>query len=82
MTDTIRKLDYYKITVPHKAGEGAKVLGPLGEAGINLLAFTGFPEGRRAQLDFIPEDSKAFEQAAKKAKIKIGKKKPCFLIPG
>ena len=82
MADTIRKVEYYKITVPDRAGEGAKVLGPLWEAGVNLLAFTGFPEGKRAQLDFIPENSKAFEQVAKNAKVKIGKKKTCFLIQG
>ncbi|EQB62435.1 MAG: hypothetical protein RBG1_1C00001G0014 [candidate division Zixibacteria bacterium RBG-1] len=32
-------MEYYKTTVPDRAGEGAKVLGPLWEAGVNLPAF-------------------------------------------
>jgi hypothetical protein len=27
----------------------------MADAGVNLLAFSGFPEGRGAQLDVIPE---------------------------
>ena len=80
--ETVRKADYYKITIPHKTGEGAKAVGAIKNAGINLLAFTGFPAGKRSQIDFIPEDSAAFEHAAKRAKLKIGKKKPCFVIQG
>jgi hypothetical protein len=51
--------------------EDARVLNALKEAGVNLLAFSGFPEGRRTQLDFFPADSAAFKQVAKKAKWKI-----------
>jgi hypothetical protein len=68
--------------VPDKPGEGAKVVGALADAGINLLAFTGFPRGRRAQIDFIPEDTAAFKTAAKSAKLKLGPKKTGFLVQG
>jgi hypothetical protein len=51
-------------------------------AGVNLLAFSGFPKGRRAQLDFIPADSAAFKAAAKKNKLKLVGPKKGFLIQG
>ena len=57
--ETIRKVDYFAVDVANKPGEGARLLGALRDAGVNLLAFTGFPKGRRAQIDFLPEDSAA-----------------------
>ncbi len=54
----------------------------LQEEGINLLAFAAFPQGRRAQLDFIPVDQAAFKAAAKKAKIKLVGPKTGFVIQG
>ncbi|MBI3894763.1 MAG: hypothetical protein HY313_02415 [Acidobacteria bacterium] len=46
------------------------------------MACTGFPSGRRAQLDFIPEDPQGFLQAARKARLKLSAKKAGFLIQG
>jgi hypothetical protein len=80
--DSIRKLDYFSMETPHKVGEGARLLGALRDAGVNLVAFTGFPRGRRAQVDFIPEDSAQFRQAARKLKIKLGPRKAVFLAQG
>jgi len=82
MTDMIRRVDYYYIDTPNKPGEAARVLSTLKDAGINLLAFTGFPKGRRAQLDFIPADTAAFVRVAKRAKWKLSAKKSGFLIQG
>lgn len=82
MADTIRRVDYFYIEVPDKPGEGARALSALQEAGINLLAYSGFPQGRRAQLDFVPEDPAAFRQAAKKAGWKLTGPKRAFLIQG
>lgn len=82
MADSIRKVDYYKVLIPNGKGEGARVLSAFGDEGVNFLAFTGFPRGRRAQLDFVPEDAAAFRRAAKRAGIKIAGKKTCFLIQG
>lgn len=82
MADTIRLVEYFYITAPNKAGEGARVLTALTDAGVNLLAFSGFPEGRRAQLDFIPADPAAFKQAAKRAKWKVVGPKRGFLMQG
>ena len=82
MAETVRKVDYFYIETANKPGEGAKVLGALRDAGVNLLAFTGFPSGRKAQVDFIPQDTVAFRVAAKKAGLKLSPKKTGFLIQG
>lgn len=82
MPDTIRTVDYFYMLVPQKPGEGANILRALKEAGVNLLAFSGFPEGRRAQLDFIPADAAAFKHVAKANKWKIVGPKRGFLIQG
>jgi len=82
MADTIRVVEYFYVTAPNKPGEGARALNTLKEAGVNLLAFSGFPEGRRAQLDFIPADPAAFKQVAKRAKWKVVGPKRGFLVQG
>ncbi|HYZ89900.1 MAG TPA: hypothetical protein VE620_11435 [Myxococcales bacterium] len=80
MPDTIRKVDYYYITATDKAGEGARVLGALRDAGVNLLALHAFPSARRSQIDVVPADSAGFVNAAKAAGVKISKPKTVFLI--
>lgn len=82
MAETIKKVFYYAKDVANRPGEGAKILGALADEGVNLLAFTGFPKGRKAQIDFIPEDSAAFTAAAKRAGIKVKPKKMGFLVQG
>jgi len=82
MADTVRQVDYFYVQVPHRAGEAAKALRALKDAGVNLLAFSGFPEGRRAQLDFIPADAAAFKRVAKANKWKVVGPKHGFLIQG
>jgi hypothetical protein len=82
MADTIRRADYFYIETPNRPGEAARALKTLKDAGINLLAFSGFPKGRRAQLDFVPADSGALVNAAKRAGWKLSTKKIGFLIQG
>jgi hypothetical protein len=82
MAETIQLVDYFYIEAPDKPGEGARVLALFKGAGVNLLAFSGFPKGRRAQLDFIPADPAAFKAAAKKNKLKLVGPKKGFLIQG
>lgn len=82
MAETIRQVTYYKVMVPNRTGEGARLLGALHNAGLNLLAFSGFPAGKKAQFDFIPDDAASFERAAARAGIKTGAKKTVFLIQG
>ncbi|MBI4587617.1 MAG: hypothetical protein HY725_02160 [Candidatus Rokubacteria bacterium] len=80
--DTVRPVEYFYVVVPDKPGEGARALDALREAGVNLLAYSGFPAGKRAQLDFVPEDSAAFKQVARQAKWKVKGPKRAFLIQG
>ena len=82
MADRIRKADYYSIQVFNRRGEGMRLLKGLRENGVNLLAFTGFPNGRKAQVDFIPEKPVALRRAAKNMKINLGKRKTVFLLQG
>ncbi len=82
MADSIRKADYFKVIVTNRTGEGARVLAALRDEGVDLLAFTGFPRGRRVQLDFVPKNADRFRKAAKRTGLKIAGKKSCFLIQG
>jgi len=82
MADTVRLVEYFYVTAPDKPGEAARALNTLRHAGVNLLAFSGFPQGRRAQLDFIPADPAAFKQAAKKANWKVVGPRRGFLVHG
>ena len=82
MSDRVRKVDYFYVTVSDKPGEAAKVLAGLAAHGVNLLAFSGFPSGGKGQLDLVPEDSAVFARAAKKLKLKLSKKKSGFLLQG
>ena len=67
---------------PQKPGVGAALLGELRQAGVNLLAFSGFPSGRGAQIDFVPEDPKVFREVARRAKWKLVGPKRAFLVAG
>jgi len=82
MADTIRRVQYFYTEVSDKPGEGARLLSLLKEAGVGLLAFSGFPKGRRAQVDFIPADPPAFRAFARKARLKLSGPKTGFLIQG
>jgi hypothetical protein len=82
MADTVRLVEYFYTTVPNKTGEGARALATLREAGVNLLAFSGFPAARQVQMDFIPDNPAAFKQAAKQAKWKVVGPKRGFLVHG
>ncbi len=82
MGEQIRQVQHFSCSVPNKVGEGARVLGALRDAGVNLIAFWGYPSGAgRAQLEFIPEDGPAFAAAAKQARLKV-KKSTAFYIHG
>jgi hypothetical protein len=82
MAETVRTADYFYVLVPDKPGEGARVLGELRSAGVNLVAYSGFPSGRGAQLDVVPTDPAAFKAVAKQRKWKVKGPKRAFLIEG
>ena len=82
MAETVQLVEYFYVQVPDKPGEGARLLAQIKEAGVNLLAFSGFPAGRKCQFDFVPEDAKAFKAAARKAKWSLSPAKKVFLVTG
>jgi len=83
MADRVRKINYCYLTVPSRAGQGAKVLGELREAGVNLLAYTGFPaRGGKAQLDLVVENLSPVRRLAEKNGWKLSRTKKGFLIQG
>jgi len=48
MAVSVQRLQYFYTEVPDKPGEGSKLLSLLHEKGVKLLAFSWFPQGRRA----------------------------------
>jgi hypothetical protein len=82
MPDSVKRVQYFYTEVPDKPGEGARILSLLKEAGVDLLAYSGFPAGRRAQLDLIPVDAAAFRAVVRKAKIALVGPKSGFLLQG
>jgi hypothetical protein len=82
MATTVRKSAYFSMKTPNRAGQGARMLSALAAHGVNLLAFTGFPNAGRAQVDFIPYDIPKFTKAARKLGMKVSKKKTVFLAQG
>ncbi|KPK19230.1 MAG: hypothetical protein AMJ67_06370 [Betaproteobacteria bacterium SG8_41] len=82
MATTIRKSAYFSMKTPNRAGQGARLLTGLAAHGVNLLAFTGFPNAGGAQVDFVPYDVTKFTRAARKLGLKISKKKSVFLAQG
>ena len=82
MSQSLRKVDYFYVMVPNRAGQGAKVLSALAKEGVNLLAFSGFPSGGKGQLDLVPDDSRSLQRAARKLGLKLSKRKSGFLLQG
>jgi hypothetical protein len=82
MNCTVKKIAYFAMDVANRPGEAAGVLQTLSQAEVNLLAFSGFPRGRRAQLDLVPEDAALFRKVMNKAKLKTRPKKTAFLVQG
>ena len=82
MANIVKKVAYFAMDVPNRPGEAARVLKALADAGVNLLAFSGFPSGRKSQLDFIPENITVFKKATKVANVKTRTQKIGFLIQG
>ena len=82
MADAIRKVEYFTIQVPNSPGKAFGVLSTLVSAGINLLACSGIPRGRRAQIDVVPDDARKFKSAVKKAGLTFTPEKIGFMIQG
>jgi hypothetical protein len=83
MADTVRGVEYCYVTVPDAPGEGRRILSPLKDSGVNLLAVLAFPVGGgQAQIDLVPEDPASLRQAAEAAGVTLSEAKRAFLIQG
>jgi len=83
MPEEVRQVDQFSLSIANKVGEGARVLGVLRDAGVNLLAFWGYQRtATKAELIFVPENTAALVAAAKQAKLKLGKKQTAFFVQG
>ena len=83
MAHRVRKVNYCYITVPSRAGQGATALAALKKAGVNLLAFSGFPAKKgAAQLDFVTDNMAGLKRVASKNGWRLSKTKKGFLAQG
>ena len=83
MADRVRKVNYCYAKVSARAGQGAAMLSKLRDAGVDLLAFTGFPiGGGKAQLDFVTEDMAGLRRVARTEGWRLSKTKKGFLVQG
>jgi len=78
-----RKVKYCHITVPSRPGTGTNILDEIRDAGVNLLAFTGFPVGgRKAQVDLVTDDIRGVQKVARANDWRLSKVKKGFLVTG
>ena len=83
MPDRVKKVSYCYPIVPNLAGQGARILGELTSAGVNLLAYSGFPVGGgRSQLDLVVDDIGPLRRVARQNGWRLSKVKKGFLIQG
>jgi hypothetical protein len=83
MADRVRKVNYCYPIVPNRVGQGARILSEIADAGINLLAYSGFPVGGgRSQLDLVVEDIGPLRRVAQRNGWRLSKVKKGFLIQG
>ena len=83
MPNTIRKVSYAYVTAASKPGEAARILQALRDAKVNLLAFSGFPQGRsKAQIYVMTDDLESLKGVARGQKWKLSRIKRGFLVQG
>jgi hypothetical protein len=83
MADRVRKVNYCYVTVPSRAGQGSRVLDELREAGVNLVAFSGFPGKKgHSQLDLVTEHMPIVRKLAKQNGWRLSKMKKGFHVQG
>jgi hypothetical protein len=77
-----RFVDYYAIQLADRPGTGAQALRALGSARVALEAVHAFPSGRGVQMDLVPTRGAALVRAARKAKLRLSRRKRALLIEG
>jgi hypothetical protein len=83
MATKIRKVNYIYIKAPNRAGQAMRVLTALRDAGVNLLAFSGFPDRRgTSQIDLVTDELAALKRVARREGWKLSRTKRAFLVQG
>ena len=83
MRTRVRKVNYAYVVAPSRAGQGARLLGELKDAGVNLIAFNGFPaRGGKAQMDLVSDDLSRIRRVARQRGWRLSRTKRGFLVQG
>lgn len=83
MAHRVRKVNYFNLTIPNRAGQAEQVLREVRGQGINMHAFTGFPlKAGKTQVDLVTSESTKLRRIAKKNDWRISKTKKAFLVTG
>jgi hypothetical protein len=83
MPEKIRRVDYFYFWMEDRAGEGAKLLGKLKQARVNILSLNAFPGGGgKWQLTVVPEKPETFAADAGSVGAHHSGSKECFLVQG
>jgi hypothetical protein len=82
MADSVRKVQYAYVMVPNRPGQGARMLLELKNAGVDLVAYSGFPGKKGSQIDLVTPDLTGLKRVARQNGWKLSKTKKGFLVQG
>jgi predicted amino acid-binding ACT domain protein len=84
MPDETSYVDYYLAAIPHKPGEGARILTAFKDGGMNLAGFLGYwKTAWNAEIVLILDDkTKGLPAAVKRARLTIGPKRRGIMVKG
>ena len=83
MAFTVRRANYFYVTVKDEPGEGHRLLADLAGLGVNLLAFTAIPTGpTRTQFALFPTDEGKLQHAAEQSGAELDGPHPALLVQG
>jgi hypothetical protein len=82
MADSVRKVQYGYVKVPNRAGQASRMLLELKNEGVDLVAFSGFPVKKGAQVDLVTPDMPGLKRVARKNGWKLSATKKGFLVQG
>jgi hypothetical protein len=84
MPDEISFVEYYLVAIPHRTGEGARILTAFKDAGMNLAGFLGYwKTAWDAEIVLIlDENTPGASAAGKKAGLTLGAKHKGIMVKG
>ena len=83
MAFSVRRIDYFYVTLTDSIDIGYDVLSQLAAQGVNLVAITAGPFGpSRTQLTVFPEDTAKMRLTAEQANIPLDGPHPALVVQG